>query len=377
MKIGIDARLLGLKNAGLGRYTSELVNNLIKIDKKNDYVIFLRRDNWKEIKICNPRFKKILADFAPYSLSEQLFFPWLLYRENCDLVHFTSVNAPIFYFKKCVVTVHDLIKHYFRGPETTTRWAGFYWLKYAGYLIVSWWLIKLCKKIICPSKDTQGEIERVYSFAKDKIMVTYEAASEVFLRSKEISSPMAKNFLQEKGVEKPFVIYVGNAYPHKNLERLVKAIKLINQKGFSLQLAIVCSRGVFYERLKNLIEKESVVEKVKMLGFVKDEDLLILYSEARAYVFPSLMEGFGIPPLDAMACGLPVVSSKASCLPEIYGEAAYYFNPENIEKMAEAIIKVLIDEKLRKQLIKDGHERIKLYSWEKMAKETLKIYEEV
>ncbi|MDP2860213.1 MAG: glycosyltransferase family 1 protein, partial [bacterium] len=284
------------------------------------------------------------------------------------------INAPLFYFKKYAITVHDLIKHYSRGPETTTHLAGFYWLKYAGYLMASWWLTRLAKKIICPSEYVKKEIEQTYPFAKGKTAVTYEAASKTFLKPKKDFSLPAAKLLKEKNLEKPFAIYVGNAYPHKNLERLVEAVKLINQKGFSLQLAIVCGRGAFYERLGNLIEKKEMAAKVKMLGFVGDEDLLMLYHEAAVYTFPSLMEGFGIPPLDAMACGLPVVSSNASCLPEIYGEAAYYFNPESVGEMTEAITRVLTDESLRKQLIKNGYERIKLYSWRKMAKETLSVY---
>lgn len=188
-----------------------------------------------------------------------------------------------------------------------------------------------------------------------------------------------KYILEKYKINKPYLLYVGNAYPHKNLGRLIETFKiLINTYEKDLQLVLVGEEDYFYQRLKK--EISSILYSIKefdriiFTGFVPEEELLTFYQNAAVYIFPSLCEGFGLPPLEAMAHGVPVVCSKSTCLPEILGEAVVYFDATNPQNMAKKINSVLSDESLRQKLIAAGYEQIKKYSWRKMAEETLKIY---
>jgi glycosyltransferase involved in cell wall biosynthesis len=179
-----------------------------------------------------------------------------------------------------------------------------------------------------------------------------------------------------KELVKPYLLYIGNAYPHKNLERLIFAFKKLVKDGLDYQLVLVGGNDYFYEKLKLEIRnlELEIKDRIIFAGFVPDNDLDILYRNAGLYAFPSLYEGFGLPPLEAMARGVPVVSSNATCLPEILGDAALYFNPLDIDDIAKKIKKALKDENLRKNLIEKGLEQIKCYSWEKMVRKTLNLY---
>lgn len=169
---------------------------------------------------------------------------------------------------------------------------------------------------------------------------------------------------------KPYLLYVGNAYPHKNLERLILAFQIL-AKNESVNLVLVGELDYFYKKLQNQF---AYLPGLFFTDFVSDQKLKKLYQKAALYVFPSLGEGFGLPPLEAMAHGLPVVSSRATCLPEILGQAAVYFNPENVEEIAAKIGLVFKNKKLQEKLIQQGRQRIKKYSWLKMARETLETY---
>lgn len=370
MKIVIDARMYGLEHAGIGRYIMNLINQIEKKDKENDYFILLREKYFRDLKFKNPRFKKILAEYSHYSFREQFLLPLQLIKLKPDLVHFPHFNVPLLWWGRQVITIHDLIKHESRGSETTTRWQPFYWFKYLVYKFIVWVAVKRAVKIIVPSKWWRDELARRYRLGPNKIAVTYEAVDEKFLepRSPELE---AGKILAKYKIKKPFAIYTGSLYPHKNVERLVKAVKKIN-----LRLVIVCARSIFLGKFRKRIKDLKAENLVTLAGFVPDEELVSLYQEAEAFVFPSLLEGFGLPGLEAMAVGLPVIASNASCLPEIYGDAALYFDPENINDMAEKIKKVVDNQELRERLKKLGFEQVRKYSWQRMAKETLEIYKE-
>lgn len=373
MKIVIDARMYGLEHAGIGRYVMNLVNQLEKVDKKNEYFIFLRKEYYRKLKFKNKGFKKVLVDIPHYSFKEQLFLPGILRKIRPDLVHFPHFNVPIFWQGKYIVTIHDLIKHESRGVETTTKPTPIYWLKYLVYQLTVFSAVKRAQKIITPSKWWKKELVKSYHLKPEKIVVTYEGAGEFSKKKPTVSGPAA---LKKYGITKPFVIYTGSLYPHKNVLCLVQAVIRLNKQGERLSLVIACARNVFLERFKKEIERMKSLDLVVLAGFVPDGELIALYKEAEAFVTPSLLEGFGLPGLEAMMVGLPVVSSNASCLPEIYGQAALYFDPLNIEDMTEKIERVIRDKKIREKLIKKGFEQVKKYSWQKMAEQTLKIYHE-
>lgn len=361
MRIAIDCRFWGPSHTGLGVYTQQLVENLAKIDKENHYFLLLRPEAISVITLPE-NFQKIEVDAPAYSIKEQLMLPLVLYRINPDLVHFASINIPVFYLGRYIITVHDLIKHASRGVATSTHNPLFYWLKYAVYLLVSWWAVHLSRKIIVPSATVKDQLRESYNLNPDKIVITHEAAT--------ISGQGRK---KELPLPQKFAIYVGNAYPHKNLANLIKAWKDV-YKTTKTKLIIVCGRSVFVRRFEQLLEKEQAQEYVSFVGYLNDEQLRFAYGRASVYVFPTLMEGFGIPGLDAMNLGLPVVCSDIPVLHEIYGPAARYFDPLNPAAIAQKVTEVLRDKKIRAKLIVAGKARSAKYSWPKLARETLNTY---
>lgn len=375
-KILIDARMYGLENAGIGRYIMNLVNGLVNVDKENQYFLLLRKKYFSSLELPK-NWEKILADISHYSFSEQIKISRIIKKEHPDLVHFPHFNVPIFYSSKYIVTIHDLIKHFSRGASTTTRQPLFYWLKYLGYKLVFRKAVKGAIKILVPSNFVKEELVKAYDLSENKVVVTYEGVGENFQQSTinlsrgKTGNQQSTKILSKYNIQKPFVIYTGSLYPHKNVERLVEAVGCL-----SLNLVIVCARNVFYERFKSKIEETKAGKFVNLVGFVPDEELAILYSQAGAFVFPTLSEGFGLPGLEAIAAGCPVVCSDIPVLREIYGEATVYFDPLDISDMAKKIREVVNDKEIRDMLIKKGLEQVKKYSWQTMANQTLRVYKE-
>ena len=363
IKIGIDARFYGPKQKGLGRYVQKLVENLEGVDGNDRYqfVIFLRKENWTEYQPTNPNFKKVLADYSWYGFKEQILMPFKIWQEKVDLMHFPHFNVPVFYFRPFIITIHDLILKKFPTRRASKLGPVAYWLKNLAYRIVIASAVKRAKKIIAVSNYTKKDILRYFRVEPKKIEVIYEGTPEKII-----------NFqLSIFNINKPYLLYVGNAYPHKNLERLISAFKKLSQQKKDLQLVLVGEMDYFYQRLQREFAN---VKNVIFTDFISDKELVSLYQNASLYVFPSLCEGFGLPALEAMTYCLPVVSSQAACLPEVLGQAAVYFNPEDIEEMVEKIKQVLEDKELQEKLIQQGKKVIQKYNWSKMAQETLKVY---
>ena len=383
MKIGIDCRMYGLKHAGIGRYVQNLVENLLILDRENEYVLFAR-NNPEEIKNSRPpgfarqseqvKFKIVLADIPHYSLKEQWLLPLIVNKEKVDLLHFPHFNVPVFYFGKDVVTIHDLIKHTSRGMATTTRFPLIYWLKFLAYKLVFWLAIKRAQKVFVPSQFVKDELVKRYGLKAEKVIVTYEGV--------EIQSSKRRTILDKYNIQKPYLLYVGSVYPHKNIERLIEAIVALNTLLITnhqkrVTLVVVCARSVFWERLKEKVKRMGAEEYVNLTGFVPDEELAVLYREAKAFVFPSLSEGFGLPGLEAMAQGTPLVASDIPVFREVYGEGALYFNPLDPDDIITKIKELLENPNLQQSLRKQGPLVANRYSWGKMASKTLAGYNEV
>jgi len=365
--IGIDARFYGPRQKGLGRYVQKLIDNLEKVDLSNQYIIFLRKENWLEYQPKNPNFKKVLADYPWYGFKEQFLMPFKIRQQRIDLMHFPHFNLPVFCFSPFVVTIHDLVLRRFPTRRASKLSPMGYWLKNLAYRIVISSAVSRSKKIITVSNYTKGDILKYFKVGPDKIKVVYQGRPDENVKSVAVKGNIAK----------PYLLYVGNAYPHKNLERLVFAFKrLVDDHQMSLRLVLVGEVDHFYKRLKNTCPR-ALLDKIIFTDFLPDDDLNNLYQNASVYVFPSLYEGFGLPPLEAMSHGLPVVSSKAACLPEILGQAAIYFNPEDASEMAGQIKKVLTDEETRQKLISLGQQKIKEYNWTETALQTLELYRAV
>ncbi|MDD5291455.1 MAG: glycosyltransferase family 1 protein [Patescibacteria group bacterium] len=376
-RIGIDARFYGPIGKGLGRYTKEVVDRVVVLDKENEYIVFLSKENFDEFIPNNPKVKKVLADVHWYTLAEQIIMPYLIWQARLDLMHFPHFNVPILTPVKFVVTIHDLILTKFPTIRATTLSPLFYKLKNRIYRIVIWLAVRRARAVIAVSQFTKDDIARQFKIKPGKVVVTYEGVSGLLNKKLSDFSHDKETFLGYN-IGSPFLLYVGNAYPHKNLEGLVKVFSVIHGKRPDLSLVLVGRQDYFYKRVEEFSRKYWDKESpVIFPGFVPDENLKILYSQALAYVFPSFYEGFGLPPLEAMACGCPVISSNKSSLPEILGQAAIYFNPEDEGEMIKQIEKIIEDKNLRQELVKKGYEQVKKYSWEKCAKETLGVYEKV
>lgn len=377
MRIGIDARLFGPRTAGggLGRYIQQLVTHLQQINNENEYVLFLRQSNWGEFEETS-HFKKVLADYQWYTLEEQIKMPQAVRQTKVDLMHYPHFNVPIMATTPFVVTIHDLILLQYPTTRASTLGPLKYWLKFAGYKKVIGRALGRAKKIIVPSNYTKQNILKYFPKTdSEKIYVIHEAASRL-AQENHTDPQQDSDFLEKHQISRPFLLYVGNSYPHKNLEALLESFKKIIQTRPDLQLVLVGQKNYFSQRLEQETKKIGlrVPDKVNFTGFIPDANLPSLYRQASLYVFPSLSEGFGLPPLEAMSFGLPVASSNASCLPEILGPAAIYFNPKDTDDMANAINQGLDNQLLRKTLINAGKIQVQKYSWRRMAEQTLELY---
>lgn len=376
-KIGIDARFFGPQDKGFGRYTEQLIKNLENLDNHNQYFIFLRKERWDDYNPKNPNFKKVLADYKWYGIKEQILLPLKIKKYKIDLMHFTHFNVPIFFRNKFIVTIHDLTLRRFPTHKRSIKNLIIYPIKNLAYRIIFRHSIKNSEKIIAISDYTKQEIINYYKVNPNKIKVIYEGAPNQ--NSKSHAYRQAGKIQNSKFSKRKYLLYVGNAYPHKNLKRLILAFEKIKKDFSDLYLVLIGGDDYFYKKLKKFIHNSKFIIRDYVLfpGFIPDKDLNTVYQYATLYVFPSLAEGFGLPSLEAMTRGVPVASSDATCLPEILGDAAIYFNPLSIDDMAKKIKKALINENLRKNLIDKGFKQIKTYSWQNMAKETLKIYKKI
>jgi len=361
MRIVIDLRIFGTKPGGLGRYNQEFLRELVNLDQANEYILIFKED--PGLSLPN-NFKIKICDCHWYSLKEQLLLPWLLYSLKADLVHFTHFNVPILYSGNFVVTIHDLIMTKFPSRKASTRNVFLFKIKYWFYQQVIRYAVYNAKKIIAVSNFTAKDIKEYFNLTDleaKKIKVVYEGVSTT-RNNNSNSLKLPKNYF----------LYVGNAYPHKNLEFLMDVFKDFWKEHPEYYLFLVGQQNYFY---KNLSSKNDCLNIV-MTGHLDDDELASYYKNAKSYVFPSLYEGFGLPPLEAMSYGVPVLSSNASSLPEILGHSALYFDPHDKNDLKTKMSELTKNDDLRSKLIEAGYKQISKYSWRQMSKEILDIYKE-
>lgn len=366
-KIGIDARLWGIKHTGIGRYVEELVGNLQQVDKANEYVLFCRSGDLSSIP-DSKGWKKVIADINHYSLKEQFTLHKVYCKENLDLLHIPHFNAPIFYKGKFIITIHDLLWHDLKGLKVTTLPAPLYLAKYLAYKYVVKNAIQKSERIIVPSNYVKNDLKKKFNLPEKKIVITYEGVSE----SKSVMN--SESVLEKYGVKKPYLFYVGGLYPHKNVESAVRAIAFFNGQGGKLNFVIASARSVFKDRFEEFLKSEKKGQFVKLLGNVSETELDSLYKNAEGFIFPTTSEGFGLPGLEAMSRGIPVICSDIPVLREVYKDSAVYFDPKNVISISQAMQKIISDKNLRPKLIKSSETLSQTYSWAKMAKQTLEVY---
>ncbi len=358
-KIAIDGREL---RTSTGRVVERLLHYLQAIDHKHEYIVLLKPKDFDGWEPTNPNFKKVKCPYKEFTFGEQLGMLRQIRGLKPDLVHFFMPQQPVLYRGKTVTNIHDL---------TTTRWRNpvinplIFTVKQQIYKRLIKRVARKSTRLLAISEFTRDDVVDFTGVDPGKITITYPAADKIKDHPKPIKNLEGKKF----------ITYVGRPLPHKNLWRLVRAYALLKQTHPDLLLVLAGKYDDGYRLLAGQA-KQAGITGVVFTDFITDAQLRWLYENAAAYVFPSLSEGFGLPGLEAMLYGLPVASSSATCLPEIYQDAPLYFDPNSVEEMAEKISMILDNPILAAELAKRGKKQAAKYSWKRLAQQTLKVYEE-
>ena len=326
MRIGIDARLSGSKHAGIGRYTENLITELLKNTSRDTYVCFFNDQEQAQSvlksQLENKNVSVVLTPVRHYTVAEQLQLPKLFSAHNLDLLHVPHFNIPILYTGKLIVTIHDLLWHEYKGGSVTTLSPIKYLFKYFFYRLVTRLAVTKAQKILVPAQTIKDTVIRFYPKTADKIVITKEGA--------HIANPKQ---LTDVPKRRKTLLYVGSLYPHKNVKLILQALpSLPNYK-----LLIVGSRNIFQERIQAYSKYKNIEERVEFLGYVPDSELAELYQSVSALVQPSFSEGFGLTGVEAMSFGASILASDIPIFKEIYQDVAYYFSPHSVASFIQAV----------------------------------------
>ena len=368
MRIGIDARFFGSGHTGLGRYAEELVTHLARHDTGHEFVLIVRPEATGLAAAFGNVIEVCYADVAPYSLREQIGLTRALGRAGVDLMHFTHFNHPISYRGRFVLSIADLILLHYPGRGRGAR------LRVPPMRLVLKAGARRSSAIITVSDHQKQLIVEELGTPEDKVFVTHEAVNPWF---RPPAHEVVSNLRRRLGVDgSPMLLYVGQWREHRNVPRLIEAFSIV-RKQLDAKLVLVGARDRAFAEIQDAIARHGVEDALKAVGFVADEELPAYYGTADAFVFPSLVEGFGLPPLEAMACGAPVAASNASPMPEVLGDAPAYFDPYDAADMASTILRLLEDREHRALHRQRGFARAAAFSWDRTARATLEIYESV
>ncbi|HXW06291.1 MAG TPA: glycosyltransferase family 1 protein [Vicinamibacterales bacterium] len=367
MRIAIDARKL--RDFGIGTYLRNLLRHLSRLDQTTEYVVLCRQTEHDLRQELGDNFRTVVERSPNYSIREQVTVPLDLRRERVDLFHAPHYVLPPLVPCRSVVTIHDCI--HLRFPQYLPSRLGY------AYARSSLWVAThRSSRIMTVSETSKRDILRYFRVPESKIDVIYNAIDERFGQTPD---PEEVERVRERyQLNDPFVLYAGNIKPHKNIERLIEAFHSLKQHGFDdVKLLVIGDEISKYATLRRAVHRHKLHKHVRFFGFVADRTLAILYRLAAVFVFPSLYEGFGLPPLEAMASGTPVITSNVSSLPEVVGDAALLIDPYEPEAIADAIRRVLTDETLRADLRARGLARVRHFSWERSIRRVREIYDEV
>jgi len=353
MRIGIDARKIN--DTGIGRYISNLVDNLIKIGGQHHYVLFMQSNDVNSFDFPKDTVTKVVERSGKYSIAEHWSLSYNATSMYLDLFHSPHYVLPLFLKIPSVVTVHDLIHITEPGYGTLTR-------NYARFMVKS--AVKRARRVISVSGKTRDDLTDILGAPAEKIKVIYNGGGADFSRTPD---DMLDSILARLGLKRGYVLFAGSDRPHKNLRAVLKTMEILPETRFAIA-------GRVLEENRRAFSKFG--ERVSFIEIVPRDEMEALYSGAMALLFPSYAEGFGLPPLEAMACKTPVVASSRAPMPEVVGDAALLVDPDDHAGMAKALRMIASDTAYANSLVAKGTERLKMFSWEKMARETLAVYEE-
>jgi len=374
VKIAIDIRRM--TEFGVGTYTRNIVRALGRLDHENKYFLLGSPQKVAEIGALPLNFHTVPLLQLDSTFKGYMDCRATLKRLNCDLVHIPHLfwmprNLPCPY----VMTVHDVLEHMYRAREHSD-------IRRSLHFHLTRRVLKGAARVFAVSRFTKSEIEKLFGIPGGRIDVIYNAIDERFLRGHATDADrqlLAERYL----VTYPFLLYAGRISPHKNVVRIIEAFSALKtelekeDKFPDLKLIIIGDELSKHPDLRRTVIRSGVQNDVRFMGFVPIEVLRIFYDAAKTFVFPSLYEGFGLPPLEAMAHGTPVVTSNSSSLPEVVGNAAVLVNPENVFEIMRALHRVLVDQALREKLKHRGYEQATKFSWDDSARQLLKVYEDV
>lgn len=379
MKIGIDARFLTHpQKGGFKTYSENLISALAEIDNENMYVLYIDRHPGRDAKLPrqpNFEYRVIPGQNPAFGMPwrEQIGLPYWSAKDRLDLLHSPCLTAPLLLNCASVVTIHDMIWRSSANDSVKTPVSLKRKLMNLYYLIIPERAARHASMILTVSQASKDRITQMLGIQAEKMAVTYEAADPIFRRildSEQICAIQKKYDLTNK-----YILAIGSADPRKNIVTLVQAYsQLQTSLKADYQLVIVWTHSLMAEKLMRLVDELDLMGRVRFITQVSNLDLVLLYNAASLFAFPSLDEGFGLPPLEAMACGVPVVAANNSSIPEVVGESAILVDAKSASNMAVEITRILTDEKLKAELIESGIKRAASFSWKNCALKTLVVY---
>jgi glycosyltransferase involved in cell wall biosynthesis len=370
LNIVMDARRI--RDFGIGTYIRSLVHALATIDTTNQYTLVSGPGEVRTLAGLPENFRAAIYERSDRSELDNVLFPLFLRRLSPDLVHVPLNRVPLLMTRPYVVTIHDMANLFYEEERSRLRTELRRYRFRRGLVRAS--------RVIAVSEATRRDVEKLIGVPPGRICRVYNAPDPGFFHDPATGSGEQRRILERYQINYPYLLYAGNIRRHKNVPRLVEAFAVVREQLAShptykdLRLVIIGDTISQFPSVRQAVIKSRVEHVVRFLGFVPFDTLRCFYEAAAAFVFPSRYEGFGLPPLEAMACGTPVVTSNVSSLPEVVGDAAVLVNPENVFDIARGIRDVLLDEKLRAELIRRGREQAARFSWQRTAREVLDIY---
>ena len=363
MRIVIDMRFLSVPGTGVASYAEGLIDGIVKnkIPPEDEYVFLIPQG----FDVQKRDIKFETCNTPVVTIQQHLLMPFYLLKAKPDVYHYPHFDLPFAFNTVSVITIHDL--KYIKMPDL------FYRKSKGKSLLMRTTMrnsIRRARKVITVSKSTKEDIVNVLKVPPYKIEVIYEACDSCY----RVAPGLTDFVIKKYNIQLPFLLFVGEIRPHKNLSRLLKAFKQVKYKDY--YLIIVGRNYLDYKEPFKLVEKLGIQNRVKFLKFVPKKDLVHIYNAATVFILPSLYEGFGIPVLEAMACGIPVITSNVSSLPEVAGDSALLIDPYDVESMTDAIDRVLGSSSLQQRMREKGLKWVKEFSWSKAARETIKVYRE-